>query len=307
MNAPAQRTDLDALLDLTACPADRLWRYPLARALVPLAMRVPVRPNHITVFHTLLGVTAGVVLSQGTTRAMVAAGLMFEARAILDCLDGVVARAKKMSSPFGRALDQAGDVIGFASMMLGGAVILARTHGVVIAALMVVLASAVGASGTAAWDLLHRRLSSLLRQGHDATGEERAALLRSFEAKPSAVLRVSLVVQGVQSLLLGASSIDDGARDASGESPLGRAIRDAAAHRDPELRALMTRVGFVGGDMMLFLFSLTLLVGVFTPLFPFVTLGGVAVWGYTVITVNRYLNGLAHGAHDHDEHAAHTR
>ncbi len=82
------REDLDALLDLTACPADRLWRYPLSRAMVPFAMRLPLRPNHVTVFHTALAVAAGVVLSAGTTRAMVAAGLMFEARAILDCLDG---------------------------------------------------------------------------------------------------------------------------------------------------------------------------------------------------------------------------
>ncbi len=293
------REDLDALLDLTACPADRLWRYPLSRAMVPLAMRLPLRPNHVTVFHTALAVAAGVVLSAGTTRAMVAAALMFEARAVLDCFDGVLARAKKMSSPLGRALDQAGDVVGFAALMLGGIAVLARSHGALVAWLMAILASVVAASGTAAWDLLNRRLSSLLRDGHDKTGEDRVALERSFAERPSALLRVSLTVQGVQTVLLGTATIDDGARDSTGATPLGRALREAAAHRDPELRAVLTRVGFVGGDMMFVLFIATMLLGLFTPLFPVVTLGGVVVWGFTVITVNRYLHGLpSHVTHE---------
>lgn len=304
MNAPSP--DLDELLELTACPADRLWRYPLCRALLPALLRVPVTPNHVTLAHTALAVAAGAVLSLGTPRAMVAAGLMFEARAALDCLDGVVARAKKMSSPLGRALDQAGDVVGFAALMLGGAAVLARAHGGLVAGLMVVLASAVAASGSAAWDLLHRRFASLLRDGHDATDDEADALQRTFEARPSAALRVSLVVQAVQRVLLGAATVEGGERDASGTSPLGRALREAAARRDPVLRAMLGRVGLVGGDTMFVLFIATLVTGLFTPLFPFVTLGGVAVWGWTVTTVNRYLHGLGArrgitdtGAHAH--------
>ncbi len=70
-------------------------------------------------------------------------------------------------------------------------------------------------------------------------------------------------------------------------------------HPARPLRAVLTRVGFVGGDMMFVLFIATMLLGLFTPLFPVVTLGGVVVWGFTVITVNRYLHGLpSHVTHE---------
>ena len=148
--------------------------------------------------------------------------------------------------------------------------------------------------------------ASLLRDGHDATDDEAAALARTFAERPSAALRVSLAVQGVQRVLLGASTVEGGARDAAGLSPIGRALREAAARRDPTLRAMLLRVGLVGGDTMFLIFIATLVTGLFTPLFPFVTLGGVAVWGFAVTTVNRYLQGLGArqapagtGAHAH--------
>ena len=113
-------------------------------------------------------------------------------------------------------------------------------------------------------------------------------------------------MQGVQRVLLGASTVEGGARDAAGLSPIGRALREAAARRDPTLRAMLLRVGLVGGDTMFLIFIATLVTGLFTPLFPFVTLGGVAVWGFAVTTVNRYLQGLGArqasadtGAHAH--------
>ncbi len=294
--------DLDALLDLASCPADRLWRYPLCRVMVRPVMRLPVTANHITLFHTMLAVMAGAIVSAGTPRAFVAAGVLFEMRAILDCFDGVVARAKGTSSPVGRALDQLGDSIGFASLMLGGLVCLARLHGWATAAAMVVVASLVAASGTAAWDFFRRRIASLLRDGHDATEEEYVSLCRASSERGGAVLWVSRVVQGFQWYSLSPQSLprmrervargdDPAATDAP--SPLGRALRAAAARHDPELRATLLRVGFVGGDNVIFLFTASLLLGRFVHAFPFVTLWGAAVWGYTVVTVNRYLHDLS--------------
>jgi phosphatidylglycerophosphate synthase len=247
---------IDALLDLAACPADRLWRYPICRVMVRPVMRTPLTPNHVTALHTLLAVLAGAAITTGTPRALFAAGLLFEIRAVLDCFDGALARAKGACSPTGRALDQLGDAVGFMSLMAGGFACLSRAHGPATAGALVVATTLVAASCTAAWDLFRRRLASLVTRGYDAAAEERLALLRACAARPAAALQMSRLVQEFQWYVLGAHAAprlrDEGASREGGAgpavTPLGRAVQDAAARNDPELRALLLRVGFVGGD-----------------------------------------------------------
>jgi phosphatidylglycerophosphate synthase len=294
--------DLDALLDLTTCPADRLWRYPICRVLLRPAMRVPITPNHVTALHTVLAVLAGAILTTGTTRAFFVAGLLFEARSILDCFDGVLARAKNLASPMGRAFDQLGDTIGFMSLMGGGFVCLSRAHGPGTAGLIVLATSLVAASCTAAWDFYRRSLSSLLRHGYDATEEEHLATLRTCAARPVAVLQMSRVVQAFQWSVLSSHPaprlpMHDDPCDASADAAaahattaLGRALQDAAGRDDPELRALLRRVGMVGGDNLIMLLTASLLLGAFVEAFPLLIVWGVAMWGYTVSSVSRYLH-----------------
>lgn len=294
--------DLDALLDLTLCPADRLWRYPISRALVRPAMHVPVTPNHVTALHTLMAVLAGAIITTGTPRAFFVAGLLFEARAILDCFDGVLARAKNLASPTGRALDQLGDAIGFLSLMGGGFVCLSRAHGPVVAGVIVLATTLVAASCTSAWDFYRRSLSSLLRHGYDATEEEHLATLRACAARPVAALQMSRLMQAFQWGVLSphpAPRLPEGddRRDASLDAaaahamtPLGQALQDAARRDDPDLRALLRRVGMVGGDNVILLLTVSLLLGRFVEAFPLVIVCAVAIWGYTVLSVNRYLH-----------------
>ena len=99
------RDHVDELLDLTTNPADRLWRYPLGRWAVRYVIDTPLTPHHVTALHAALGVAAGFVIARGSPRAWILAGVMYELRSILDCFDGVVARAKQLSSPMGRALE----------------------------------------------------------------------------------------------------------------------------------------------------------------------------------------------------------
>ncbi len=98
-----------ALADVMTDPLNRFYRYKVAQALLPLAMKTPVTPNQITFAHTAVGVTAAAFVAQGTNTGLIVAFVLSEVRMILDCLDGVVARAKKMSSPYGRTLDELGD------------------------------------------------------------------------------------------------------------------------------------------------------------------------------------------------------
>jgi hypothetical protein len=294
------QTDVDGLLDLATNPADRLWRYPLCNAIVKYVARTGVAPNHVTVFHTVLSVAAGFVISLGTPQAFVTAGIMFETRSILDCLDGVLARATKKSSPFGRALDQMGDTIGFLSLMGGALVCLGRIYGWSAALLIVLLTMAISAACTTAWDLYKRRFTSLIKDGYDSTEEDYLTLCRRFEEKPLVSLWVSKIVSLYAWYTLSPQSLPrlreriakrDWPRDGQVHtvSETGRVLQDAAARNDPELRGMLLRLGVVAGDNIILLLTVSLLMGQYLRVFPIVMGWGLLIWIYTVVTVSRYL------------------
>jgi hypothetical protein len=294
---------IDALIDLTSNPADRLWRYPICHAMVKYVMNTPITPNHVTGFHTLLGIASGVVIAEGTPRAFVLAGVMYEVRAILDCFDGVVARAKKLSSPLGRTLDQLGDGIGFVSLMVGGAVCFARIYGWITAIAIVTVTTAVSALCTTAWDFFKRRFTSLIKHGYDNTEDEYVALCRQYEATPTVSFWFSRLVATYQWLTLSPQTLARmrerlARNDLVGEgegtpTPVGRAVQEAAHRNDPELRAMLLRVGVVAGDNVILLLTVALLVGRYLEAFPFAMLWSVVIWVYTVASANRYLNDVA--------------
>jgi hypothetical protein len=274
---------------------------------VKIVARTPIRPNHITVFHTALGVAAGFVISVRTPRAFLCAGVMFEARAILDCLDGVLARATKRSSPLGRALDQLGDTIGFLSLMAGGLVCLARAHGWPLALATILITMPVSGSCSAAWDLYRRRFASLLRDGYDTTEEDHLAICRRYDERPMLSLYVSRAISLWSWYTLGPQTMPRlrdriARRDwprpgfTPAKTELGLRLQEAAERNDPELRATLARLGIVAGDNIILLLTAGLLVGHYTQAFPVAIGWGVCVWAYTVASVNRYLCAVMRGA-----------
>ena len=88
--------------------------------------------------------------------------------------DGVLARAKKTSSPYGRALDQLGDSLGFAAVMLVSALVSTQRHGAVWGWGVVLHLSLFSAISTSCWDFYRRRINSLLEQGREAAAAEAA-------------------------------------------------------------------------------------------------------------------------------------
>lgn len=302
------RDDLDELLDLTTNPADRLWRYPLGRWAVRYVMDTPLTPHHVTALHAALGVAAGAIIAQGSLRAWILAGLLYELRSILDCFDGVVARAKKLSSPMGRALDETADAVGFAALMLGTMVCLARAHGWPAAVAETLLCTLISASCTAAWDFFKRRFTSLLREGRDTTGDDFLALSRDFAQRPAFSLAVAKAVAVWQWTTLDPAAYSglrararrgDYAPDPAdrGPSPLAGRLREAAARRDPALRATLLRVGFVAGDNVILLLTVGLLVGQPVRAVPLAMAYGLVAWCVTVWSVRRLLGDHRAAAH----------
>jgi phosphatidylglycerophosphate synthase len=128
--APAEQTVERALPPFSSVLKSRevedpvnLWfNRPLAYAFVALVFRTPITPNQVTLLATLVGVIAAASIALGTADALLWGGILLWTSAILDGADGILARAKKLQSEMGRALD------GTADLVVAGAAIVAAIY-----------------------------------------------------------------------------------------------------------------------------------------------------------------------------------
>lgn len=98
-----------------------LWVHrPLAYAFVALVYRTSITPNQITLLALIVGLGAGVAFLIGTKTAMLVGGICLWSSAILDGADGILARAKRMFSDVGRAIDGVADAVVAALTVLPG-------------------------------------------------------------------------------------------------------------------------------------------------------------------------------------------
>lgn len=100
-------------------PLNRFVHYPLARWVVRGLMRTPITANQITLFQPLLAALAGYLIMLGEPLQLLAAVAVYQVRSLLDCVDGTLARAKKQSSAYGHALDEACDLLSAALLHVG--------------------------------------------------------------------------------------------------------------------------------------------------------------------------------------------
>ncbi len=89
-----------------------VWVHrPLAYSFVALIFRAPITPNHVTVLATLVGLIAAACWLVGSPWLMVLGGVLLWSASILDGADGILARAKNLTSEFGRAFDGSMDMV----------------------------------------------------------------------------------------------------------------------------------------------------------------------------------------------------
>ncbi len=89
-------------------PALRINRYlnrPLASLVVRALFRTRVTPNQVTWAGFLIGLTGAVLFLAGTRGGFLAGGLLVQISSIVDCADGMLARARRQESEYGAALD----------------------------------------------------------------------------------------------------------------------------------------------------------------------------------------------------------
>ncbi|QQR91721.1 MAG: CDP-alcohol phosphatidyltransferase family protein [Myxococcales bacterium] len=110
-------------------PVNLYMHRPLAYAFVKSIFHTSMTPNQVTVLAIIVGVSAGMCWLYGSSVAMVLGGVLLWASAILDGADGILARAKKLDSPFGRALDGAADgIVAIFTVLPGFAHIYIQDH-----------------------------------------------------------------------------------------------------------------------------------------------------------------------------------
>lgn len=162
---------VDAIIDSTTDPPNRFYRYPAARALLPILGRIPwLTPNHVTYAHIAIGLSASAIVAFTVGKHwLLAAFVLCEVRMILDCFDGVLARARGSSSPFGRALDEIADTIACITLMCA---FTHRVHNGSVGVLLTCATLACGGLCANAWDFYKRKITFALRDGKDGVLDE---------------------------------------------------------------------------------------------------------------------------------------
>jgi phosphatidylglycerophosphate synthase len=264
--------DIDALMAETVDPPNRYYRYPMAdRVFLPIAMRTPVTPNQITALHAFIGCLCGYFIVRGTRADLVIAFVLAEARMIFDCLDGSVARAKKLYSPTGRTIDELGDTIGYLGMQLG-AYLHMRARGVPWALPITLLGIASPAFMAVTYDFYRRKFGSALRENKDGIGEE---LLRKYvvraQGKGSAVMSFGILFESIQTGLFAPKTLQEVRKQARLVSDSQTKVALAASSEIPAIRGAAHQAKFkrvlrflawVTGDNAITLFNFGLLVSV---------------------------------------------
>ena len=118
---------------------DRLVHRQLSRPVSRLLLTTRLSPNAITVIGILVGVAGGLLLGVPGAAAILAALVLLETSAVLDCSDGEVARLRFAESRVGHWLDVSGDTLVHVALLTGIAARMARTGAAPDRALLVAL------------------------------------------------------------------------------------------------------------------------------------------------------------------------
>lgn len=98
---------------------DRYLNRPFGRLLSKRLVHTAITPNQVSIVATLAGLGAAGLFAIGTAQTALAGALVLQGSAILDCIDGDLARALCKQSPFGRWLDIVGDQVVHIGVFLG--------------------------------------------------------------------------------------------------------------------------------------------------------------------------------------------
>lgn len=90
---------------------DRYFNRPLGRLLSRVLVHTAVSPNQVSVVATLMGLCSAWLFSLGTFAGALWGAIVLQLSAVVDCVDGELARVLFKESPLGKWLDIVGDQV----------------------------------------------------------------------------------------------------------------------------------------------------------------------------------------------------
>lgn len=118
----AERTFLRSLDNPRDGYFDRVLNRHLSRPLTLLLLPLPVTPNQVTIAGLLLSFVAAACIALPGIAGPVVGALLLQLTAVLDCVDGEIARAKVLETDWGEWLDVTSDTLIHVATFLGIAV-----------------------------------------------------------------------------------------------------------------------------------------------------------------------------------------
>lgn len=171
---------------------DRFFNRPLGRPLSKLLVHTPISPNQVSVASILIGVASAWFFARGD---FVTGALVFQLCAIIDCVDGDLARVLFKQSRLGKWLDLGGDQIVHFSVFAAIGIGVARTD-------PSVPALALGASAALGVLLCFAVIVRALRQPAAQRGALLNRLLDATANRDFSVLLLALAIFGRMDLFL---------------------------------------------------------------------------------------------------------
>ncbi|WP_420594911.1 CDP-alcohol phosphatidyltransferase family protein [Deinococcus sp.] len=150
--------------------AETVFR-PLAQTLLPLSVRLELRPTQIVLFHTGLALLAAWQLRRGQR---LTPALLLQLKTVLDNLDGQLARATDQTTLTGRYLDSELDV-------LGNLALLSAVHGPLLGLAANTLLSLILTTDYL-WEREYREARGEVFRAPAARGGDHPAVLAALEA-----------------------------------------------------------------------------------------------------------------------------
>lgn len=113
----------DSLTSSSDGVVDKYFNRPLGRFLSKVLIHTPVTPNQVTVVSMLVGLLGAYYFAVGNYTAGILGALLLQLSALIDCVDGDIARVVFKESPVGKwldiTLDQVVHVAVFAAIAAG--------------------------------------------------------------------------------------------------------------------------------------------------------------------------------------------
>jgi len=232
-------------------PMANLWYIPFSYT--------PITPTQVTIVHTIMAFVGAWFLARGSASDLWTAFVIFQVRAVLDCLDGTIARRKNMSSELGRNLDMLGDTIGFLCLMAGYYFFM-RNHGYGTAETIGTLLLSTAISGVMAQGTDHyrRKFTAAIKEHKDFVVEEIEKKHKTIAAgKGTFLLWFSYLNDWFQILVFNSGSIGRIRRylkNSKGETGFTHDVQKIHNNLDsPVLKFAMFMVGMLSGDVAIFI------------------------------------------------------